>query len=413
MISIRSVALLILAVGLGAAQSPVQRRISVTDGIHDQQWLNSVESVIATIAPENLKPLPAGSLEEKLSIAGKRIAERMFRFKLGTVNGGYTIRMDTGDVLVAGWRVDDNVIGERAVWLWDTPFITTFLIEVSPQLLRPDELPQYVDRTVVWEQSPVMLRSIQLHYIDHSFRGERVVARSKHEEASNGSLQWLLAAVGKQDRSYVVIGIAKAFFYNEYSATSRVRERFPPLAQRLASLANAELIAELGKGYKSPYLLTYPTFRDQLIFRELLSRARLGGAEIIQLLFGDLDGGAGQLRFYALLDEIVRRKELESYVPELEYVCLHGTPERGLRTDGVLNLLGALTREGVDFSDSALRLIENDRYTADALRYIGANGQGRDVLRRLRAARVGEVHEKVKSDAIRAVEGRLKMTPVQ
>src|SRR5207248_189387 len=114
----------------------------------------------------------------------------------------------------------------------------------------------------------------------------------------------------------------------------QVRERFPPLRDRIHGNSRASLFAELGKEYFDQLAngirgrLVYPEKRDEIIIHELLSRGPLSESEVQQAVVGPFDKGNygdGVIinsRIGAFLAAVATRGQLSLYAPILERVLL-------------------------------------------------------------------------------------------
>ena len=331
-------------------------------------------------------------------------------------DGLYTVQTDDGDTLVARWHGDPD-LPEKAVWLWDTPFRTIFLLEISPTALEPDALQQFAERTLLWDRDPLRLRSLKLTY-EESIGGKQRV-RGLGEYRTNATHTWFfwfnVLSVG--DRAYATVSMSKPITSAvDYPAEAfQVPERFPPLRLRLSSLPRHALFDELGRGYASPKVQTYPTHRDAIVLRELLSRGPLSDVEIRQIILGLPGTGDDEnpelviQRTVALVRMAAGKKDLELCAPGLERLLSESNTDGYFWVGVVGHVLGAMETNHVDFSRAAMALVERGQFAGLCLQYLEKNGADEETLRRLAAVKVKPSLEVSKKNALGAISSRVSV----
>jgi hypothetical protein len=240
-----------------------------------------------------------------------------------------------------------------------------------------------------------------------------------YTRTERGSYHMWFAALVAEGRAYVGVGLSK-WMLQYPRAASQVRERFPPLRERLASVSRQALFEELGKGYAAGRILTYPENRDAIILEEILSRGPLTDAEVRQAVIGTFDdrafdsGEVINLRVIAFLRALQGPKQLAAYAPALESVLL-GAPIHSATEDFVIgHVFASMERYKIDFSPAAFAFLERGRYTRQSLFYLSFNAQNEKTLHKLEGISVAPEFQTEKKSAIYRISNTLHaMTPRQ
>ena len=379
----------------------------------------ALEKIITRLDPDRLAPVIAGSWEEQVLSAGKKSAERTLRISLGDLGVGYyTVSTEEGDVLAARWNGADSGRPEKAIWLWDTPEYTTFVMETSPSLLRGEDFTRYCEGLLVWDKDPIHFKSLQLAYLEPEDDKHWVVGAVEHTKTERGSYQVSFVAMYGKESAYVALGLSKPILWSEYPPEAyQVRERFPPLRLRLANTARQALFEELGKGYIAPNILTYPTNRDAVVVRELLSRGPLSEAELRQVVVGGFGNGDNlsalvvNSKVIAFLQAVQTDSELAACAPALGSIFIEVPIQRGLQDAVLGHVFRGMMDHHVDFSGAALAFVERDQFVSSSLFYLEKAIRDGEMLRRLAEIKVRPELEAQKKLVLENVRRRLAANP--
>src|SRR5260370_42477551 len=134
--------------GACLAQSPTQH-VSISSELPPGQPSSVVnlQRIIARLDGGKLGSVTPGSWEDQVLTGGKKSAGLNLQLNLADPNkaGIYTLPTNEGYVLVAFWNRADPGRKETAIWRWETPSYTTFVMEVSPAILEPAEFVRYCE----------------------------------------------------------------------------------------------------------------------------------------------------------------------------------------------------------------------------------------------------------------------------
>ncbi len=321
---------------------------------------------------------------------------------------------DEGDVLLARWNAADPSRPERATWLWNTPYWDIFIVEVDATVLRADELARYCDKLFVWDGS-IQLRSLQLIYLNSEPGKQEVAGIGDYLKTERGIYRMWLSALARGDRGYIGVSLSKPISGGAEAGSSWVRERFPPLRDRLVTWTRQALLEEVGKnslpkGTNTPTALSR---RDTIVLRELLSRGPISDAEVRRILFGGLDrGGYGTSEFIlerviAFVDALESRNEMAAYAPSLESAFL-GAPIHPAYEGAVMgHVFAAMDRHSIDFSRASLSFLERGQYVGQSLLYLENHARDPETLRKIESIPVRPEMEDSKKYAVRAIRRKL------
>jgi len=350
--------------------------------------------------------------------AAKQAAAKSLRIDLGAFGDPWieTFQSNEGDILVARWTPADAGRPERAFWLWDAPSSTVLVTAVTPETLNPDSLPTYFENLLDWNRF-INLSALKLFYLNATPGKEDVVGLGTYMQTERGTYWLGFSARADGGRSYVSIEMSKAIFAAIYPpAASEVPERFPPLRSRLATAPREALFAELGKGYKAPWLLTYPHNRDAIVMAELLSRGPVSDAEMRRIVIGNFNKGdlkdadVVNSRVGAFVGVLERAKQLSTYAPSIARVLLDA-PVHPVMQGAVLgHLLGAAMRQNIDLSDAALTFLEHGQFIDISLHYLGLNSRDPDTLRKLSTIPLAPKYDEQKKIAIERIQRRIALS---
>ncbi len=384
---------------------------------------SSFETVVSKLDPAKLYPLVPGSVEARVAAVVRRSAANTIRLHLQDPETPRILTFPTsdGDVLLARWGAADSGRPERATWLWDTPSLDIFIVEVDAAVLRPDELTRYCEGLFVWDDRAIGLRSMGLTYLDSATGKQVVLGKAEFDGTSRGFYGVGLSAFASGDHAYIGVTLSKSIIsagaYAEADIPSGawgVKERFPPLRDRLSSWSRDALVAEVGKGFSlRDNLLRYPSGRDRIVLDELLSRGPLSDAEVRRIVVGVFDQGDYQsgeiisLRMGTLLGALESRNEVAAYAPSLRSTLLN-TPVLAAIEDSVMgHVVAAMNRHGIDFSEAALSFLERGRYTRLSLYYLQDHARDEKTLRKLESIPVRPDLEDTKRFAVKRIAERL------
>jgi hypothetical protein len=382
---------------------------------------SELERLITRLDPAQLRPLEPDSWEAEVLAAAKKSVRQILQLKLEDPNGPmlFTLPTEDGDTLVARWNVTDSTRPERTIWLWDTPFETTFVTEVDPGVLRADELTRYCEGLFVWYKVPLILKSLALTYLNSQAGKEEVSGMGEYVETQRGNYYMHFTALAGEGRSYVRVSVSKPFMVPDCPAEAcEVPERFPPLRTRLAGVSREALFEEQGKGCLAHCYLTYPVNRDAIILRELVSRGPLSDAEVRRVVTGNFDKGdyhSGEIvgyRLSAFLRALNDQNALEAYAPALEAVLL-GAPVHSLAEDNLAAMVfSAMKKRGMDSSHAACAFLERGRYVGYSLFYLGHDAApSEEMLQKLESIAVDPRYESSKQGTISQIKDRLRSMP--
>jgi hypothetical protein len=233
------------------------------------------------------------------------------------------------------------------------------------------------------------LRSLSLTYLNSEPGKQEVLGRGEYTRTERGIYAMGLTALARGDRAYIGVTLSTSITAGGPPG-SGVRERFPPLRERVPSWSRDALLEEVGKGF-SPRdnLLRYPASRDAIILTELLSRGPVSDAEVRRILIGGFDQGDVRSsevidsRVIAFLEALESRNELPAYAAPLATALL-GAPIHAV-VEGMLmgHVMAAMDRHGVDFSKEALSFLRRGQYVEESLWYLQHHVRGANTLREI------------------------------
>lgn len=392
------------------AQTAPTRRVVLRAGSYNSGIQAHIAEIVQIIEAAKLRTPFDGTLEWQLIERAKAVAPLTIRRNITGADGVQTALTSSGDVLIA--RLVAAQHKERAVWLWDTPWSTVFVFEISSAQFEAGQLVAYLDELLVWDQHPTKLSALELYYHPLSGLERQVSGRGKYPPQEAGMFNWWLEGLSKEGRAYVAVGTTKAFFGKTYPIEALVSERFPPLRDRLRAVSRTTLFDELGKGYKSPLIRSYPAARDQIVLDELLARGQLSDLELQQVVFGKFERDRKEWqvvnsRLLNFLNAARQRANLSSYADALMRLCLAATENSSLNETTVLGMFGVLARNRVDASPVAFSLVERDQFAKSGLYYLGNHAQGEAAMQRLSSTNVRPQLHRTKEDALQQMRKRL------
>lgn len=413
MLSPGTLALMIPLLGAIAAQTTPVGHVSIQPAPVGSEvpkmWM---QQVIAGLDPGKLRPIVAGSWENQLVDADRQAERALLRRDLSGAISFYTFTANNVDTLVARWNNVNPAGPEKAIWLWDTQDRTAYVLQIDPAILNSGGFAQYCENLLVWDKRPIKLGSLQLYYPAPDASGQRVFGRGVHEQQELGLLSWGFEALSTQGVAYVAVVASKPFFRGSFPREAVIPERFPPLKLRLAGVPRNTLLDELGKGYRAPALVTYPSDRDQVLLAELLSRGPLTDQEIYQIILGPFDHAESGLvvnqRVISFLDALQERNEVPLYAAALERFCYSARTDGGLQVYAIGNLLGAMAHNHIDFSNAALTFVARDQATRISLSYLERFACGAKAVQALSGITVKPEFEKDKQYALVQMRARCK-----
>jgi hypothetical protein len=199
------------------------------------------------------------------------------------------------------------------------------------------------------------------------------------------------------------------FQYPEGAA--HVKERFPPLRDRLTTVNTSTLFEELGKGYHIS-ILSYPLSRDTIVLKELFKRRPPTQADLRRILVEDpatarFPPVVNHQRMRAFLSAIDERKDLPRYAPMLARVFLDPNAESSGHL-AVRLLMSRMKSIDADFSRESLTFLENGLYVAASLYHLEQTVQSEETLRRLASIPVAVPFERSKGGALTRIRERIK-----
>ncbi len=400
-----------------AGQTPSDGHVSMQASRSMPEMESQLESFLSQLDPAKLRPVVAGSWESEIVDSAREAAKLTVRRHLQEPDGLYTIVNRSGDVLVARWTRTGSG-GERAIWLWDTPGSMTLLIEVSASVFEVNALIRYCEELLVWDEPPVNLKSLRLSFATSTGKQRWAFGEGDHATQERGSFQWHLAAMARSQSGFIGITASKPLFRGLYPPDSLVPERFPPLKERIKVLARAELFSELENGLKrTGNAVGYPNpERDRVIIEELLSRGPVSAADVRRIVIGPFakrdyrSAVAINSRLLSFLDAAEHRGELGSAVPALEVLCLESGEYSGLPEIAVQNVFARMNRNQLDFSQTAVRLLERDQFVSPSLYYLEWHAHDETTLKELSKVAVKPEWESRKRQAVERISERLRVS---
>jgi hypothetical protein len=375
------------------------------------------DSIVSGLDAAKLVPVVPGSWEAQVVTGVRNSAGNTIRLHLQDPDRPAVLTFATteGDVLLARWNAADPGRPDRATWLWDTPYWDIFIVEVDATVLRGDELTSYCEGLFVWDNGTIELRSLRLTYLNSEPGKQEVVGIGEYLKTERGIYNMGLSALARGDRGYIGVSLSKSIAGGSEPGASWVRERFPPLRDRLVTWTREALLEEVGKNSlpKGTNAPTFLSLRDAIVLRELLSRGPVSDAEVRRILFGGLDrSGAGTSEFIlerviAFLDALESRNEMAAYAPSLESAFL-GAPIHPAYEGAVMgHVVAAMDRHGIDFSRASLSFLERGQYVGQSLWYLGNHARDAETLRKMESIPVRPEMEDAKKYAVRGIRQKL------
>jgi len=376
--------------------------------------------VIPKLDPSKLYPLVPGTWEAQVVSGVRKAAVDTIRLNLQDPDLPATVTFPAGDgdILLARWNAADPGRPERATWLWDTPYWDMFIAEVDAVVLRADELTRYCESLLVWDDNPLVLRSLRLTYLNSEPGKQEVSGKGTYIQTQRATYWMHFEALARGDRGYIGVTISKRAIVHGADAnfpfdSMFVNERFPPLRERIPGWSREVLLEQLGQGSSRDNQGEYPLRRDAIILEELLSRGPVSDAEVQRILIGGSDRGealSGAItdsRLSAFLEALESRNELAAYAASIGSALLAGPVQASVKETAMVHVVAAMGKHGIDFSREALSFLERGQYTSSSLFYLGSHAQDVETLRKLERIPVRANFEDDKKRAIQTIRGRL------
>ena len=324
-----------------------------------------------------------------------------------------TIGSPDGDVFVARWN-DLPGRTEKVIWLWDTPSLTTFIIEVDSSALQPKELANYCENLFIWDNF-IKLSSLRLVFSSTAAGHERATGSASYLQTERGTLRLGLGAEAADGKGYITVGMSKSLFSYPPEADG-VSERFPPLRTRLDSESRPALLSELGKGYGSgATLIMYPRNRDEIVLAELFSRGPVNDIELSEIVLGKFGDGKIEhtqvvlLRFTALVRALEEKRQLKQYLPALTRLLIEDVaPIAGPMSNPIAgHLFGTLEAYKIDATPTAFAFLEHDRFVVLSLLCLQQNLRDSAMLDKLTNLLIDPEFQDAKRRAVETAQRRI------
>jgi hypothetical protein len=307
---------------------------------------------------------------------------------------------------------------EKAIWLWDTPQDTTFIIETDTSLIEPKQLAKYCEDLFVWDNF-IELKSIVLTFSNATSGPVIVRGHADHVHTSRGIYGLGFQALGLDAKGYIAVFMSKSLFslFSYPAEADGVPERFPPLSTRLAGRSDDALLRELGKGFDPQgSVLFYPRNRDAIVLTELLARGPVSDSEISEIILGGFGDGKFQhleiifTRFDALLQALEKTHQVAIYLTKLERVlCDAVAPVAGTSVASRIagRFFAVTERNNVDATPAALEFVANGKCMGISFLYLQQHIQDRATLNKLVELRVAPEFQDLKDQTVKNVQWRL------
>jgi len=380
----------------------------------DGAWMAKALVAVNSLDESRLSAITPGDWKEQMLVAAQTSVPWLWHLKLGTAAGIYTTSSEQGDVLVSLWRdLESDVPAserEKAVWLWDEPWTSLFIVKVAPAVAMDQAaLARYCEDLFLWKDD--MIRTLTLRTILMPDGNNWTLGGFDHPTPSGVPGATINAFVAGNE-GYLIVQIPKPLVKDVYPlGGSGVPERFPPLSARLGGYTKAALIAELGSGYPMR-TLGYPYHRDLIVDSELLTRGILTVSELREVVlgpFGNLNWEDPQLvlaRFNALLAAIETRGQVARYASILiELLLTDSIPHRVSEQVNQRFFTGA-TKSMVDVSTGAIALLRNGRCGYVCLNYLGREDT-EEAVRGLSELKLSPELEAKRSVVVAAIRKRM------
>ena len=337
-------------------------------------------TVLSAFELDSLQPVVPGSWEDQIITGSKLAVKDELILSFGKLVGFATKRASDGDILVARWE-GTSQDPTRAIWLYDTPYETIFVLEVDPTFIGPASINQYCENLFTWTGLVKSIKLVRLNPTD-----DRVSAIVTHVETELGNWNVSFSTVVQGSTGYVAIGISKPTHRVGYPEDAfEVPERFPPLRHLLLGVPRTKLFSELEKSYKSGAIpVKQRANRDRIVMDELLSRGPLSEEEMKQLVIGTMNALSYSdrlnvhTRLRVLLRAMENRNELTSYTRALAKLFIDA--KEHFEEFAVGNLLGTMERAKIEFSREAIQLMSVDKFSSLALQHLKHNAKDQDTL---------------------------------
>lgn len=407
--------------GAGFAQSATSH-VSVAAPGESRTGLDvasGLEKILPDLDVSKLRPVVAGSWEGDVLLAAQQGVIKVLSLNLKDIGSPaiHTLSRPDGDVLVGRWSGGFDRL-ERAIWLWDTPYETEFIMEVDPFLLQPNELARYCENLFVWNNS-IKLESLKLTFLESERGRERVIGLAKYLQTERGIYRLGFSAAAIDGRAYATVYTSKSLFLYPRGADG-VPERFPPLNERLRDVPRPVLFSELGKGHTLPSsLLTYPRERDAILSAEIVTRGPVSDAELREIIVGRFGDGTAQaaevvyIRFIAFLQALESKNQLAAYFPPLQLFLEGDTSLRAWTGPSMGQFFNFMSRNQIDAVPAALGFLDHGKDVQLSLLHLQANIRDASSLKKLEQALVPADFLDAKKRAVETVRDRLTKMNVQ
>jgi hypothetical protein len=379
------------------------------------QKSDDLASMLTNLTTVNWRPIVIGSWEEQVLMASEHGVGKTLHLGLSDL-GPPTISTTSspdGDVLRGRW---DGAPGrpEKVIWLWDTPSLTTFIVEADASLIQPKELAAYCEALFVWNNF-IELKSIRLMFSDTEAGPQRVTGAASYLQTSRGIYRLGLRAEAIDGKGYIAVDMSKSLFLYPPDADG-VPERFPPLSTRLDGMSRSTLFSELGKGYNSQATLDmYPRNRDTIVMTELLSKGPVSNSELNEIVLGKFGDGKSEhteiilFRFNALLRALEETKQLAMYLPGLESLLHEAVaPIAGSMSNSITgSFFAAMDKNKVDATSAAFAFLGKGKFVDLSLLYLQQHIHDTATLNKLAQLRVAAEFQDSKDRTVGNVRWRL------
>ena len=377
--------------------------------------LKDLDQIVGLLDARRLRPATALSWEGQNLAVSVRAACRLLRADLSAPSGIYTLETESGDVLVARWQISDSPYGASFAWLWNTPETDTLIFQVDPSMLQADALRAFLERIVIWSDDHGPTKSVSIGLRPTG----TAVGKGSFEGVPAGVDFWSLAAAKEGEEAFISISWLKGNGDEKPLGSVHVRERFPPLADRLKTVPIEALYSEIGKRH-GPNPRPDPGARDEIVIGEILSRGELSESDIRRIVFPAstkvpattkgrrTSGMIANSRLASLLAATSRRKELPKYASALADLLLTSPADSGAAHAQAVSLLGALHRAGIDANDTALQLLRRDEFVGVSLAFLARFAHGPDIVNQLSETQVPPQFQSLKKETLQTIRSRVE-----
>jgi hypothetical protein len=354
---------------------------------------------------------PQDAWERSLVKAGERGFGLVSLKSMGPLTGMTIVKGNNegNEALVAQWEPGESAgDGLRAVWLWDTPEYSWYVIQCDPARFASSNATQgFLDGLLRWQSILPAYTSLRVQYSPAS--SPRFLVAFPALTFAERGLEYSLHGVWHNSGPYLLIRAGKGLFSTLYPEGGiYVPERFPPLKELAKEWDKERILAETARTWQARGPSTYQRFRDSILISELANRG-ITGSDLERLLLAPNPPSwvARELRTGSVMRALVNSKELDRNHDSLEDVTLR-MGSLGDSPFALNMILSSLARIDSDYSDLATKCLATCIDKEAPLQYLLLKGSSEEAYTNVEHAVVPDRLAELRQRAIEQIRGRIE-----